>query len=387
MRFPIVATLVALTGIAGLAAATVPLSPLETATLLPVETPALPALDTPVAADLVDAREVLLAPRLDAPVSPAAPAPAIPLLAPEAPVPASTSAPVLLLPDGFAFLAPGAPSNLAGLRLDTSALPVAAPALPEAPLVETPLAAPEAPRADAPAPLAPAATPVEESTAAASHAYVASPASGRVVAAAAAGAAVALLGVAGLALYHRISPHATLENDTRKVIFEAVCASPGLGVHAISEKAGVSYSTTTYHLERLVAAGMIVMTPDGNKLCYYKNGGAFTETERRILPLVKNDEASRLLEAILDTPGTYRAALAERLGVTATTINWHLRRLREAGLIEELRQGRNAYLHVRLGAVRESFLPLASKVEPTDPAAAARLRRFADIGGVVPQAA
>ncbi|HEX8117794.1 MAG TPA: winged helix-turn-helix domain-containing protein, partial [Pyrinomonadaceae bacterium] len=73
--------------------------------------------------------------------------------------------------------------------------------------------------------------------------------------------ASARLGLAGFALYHRIRPNAALENETRKLIFESVCVEPGLGVHAIAQKASVSYSTATYHLERLVAAGMIVMTP------------------------------------------------------------------------------------------------------------------------------
>ena len=197
------------------------------------------------------------------------------------------------------------------------------------------------------------------------------------------GGATILAGMvgAGVALYHRIRPNAALENETRKTIFDAVCATPGLGVHEISKLAGVSYSTATYHLERLMGAGMIVMTPDGNKLCYYKNGGAFTESERRILPLLKNDEAAKLFEAILVAPGTYRAALAEQLGVTATTINWHLRRLRDAGLVDETRAGRSAHLYAKIDAVRPTLLTLASKVESAEPLVAERLRRFAAVAG------
>lgn len=192
--------------------------------------------------------------------------------------------------------------------------------------------------------------------------------------------AFATLAGVGVLLYHRIRPHAALENETRKIIFDAVCSMPGLGVHEIGRIARVSYSTATYHLERLVAAGMIVMTPDGNKLCYYKNGGAFSESERRILPLVKNEEAAKLFEAILRAPGTYRAALAEQLGVTATTINWHLRRLREAGLVDETRTGRSAHLYARMDSLRPTFLALASKVEEAEPSTAKRLRVYAAAG-------
>jgi predicted transcriptional regulator len=190
----------------------------------------------------------------------------------------------------------------------------------------------------------------------------------------------ALIPFLGIALFTRIRPHHELENGTRKGIFEAVCIAPGLGVHAIASTAGVSYSTACYHLERLVAAGMLVMTPDGNKLRYYQNGGTFTESERRILPLLKNVEASRVLDEIVMKPGTYRAELAGRLGVTPTTINWHLRRLREAGLVEETRRGRNAFLYPRLDALRDALASLAGKVGVSEPAVADRLRRYTASG-------
>jgi len=206
------------------------------------------------------------------------------------------------------------------------------------------------------------------------------PPSGTIAVVAASGAALGFLGLLGVALYHRIRPTTTLENDTRKQIFDAVCQTPGLGVHLIAEQAGVSYSTATYHLERLTAAGMIVMTPNGNKLCYYKNGGAFTEVERRILPLLKNDEAAKLLDAIMENPGTYRAALAERLGVTATTINWHLRRLREAGLVQEDRQGRNAFLYANVLIMQQSLPGLALKLSAADVTVTDRIRRYVGNG-------
>lgn len=185
----------------------------------------------------------------------------------------------------------------------------------------------------------------------------------------------ALAPFAGVALFTRIHRHSELENGTRKGIFDAVCSQPGMGVHAVAALAGVSYSTACYHLERLVSAGMLVMTPDGNKLRYYQNGGAFTETERKILPLLKNVECARVLEEIVAKPGTYRAELAERLGVTPTTINWHLRRLREAGLVEETRRGRNAFLFARMDALRDALAGLAGKVGAAEPAVALRLRR------------
>lgn len=388
MRIPVVLAVVALTGACGVA------SGLAIPTL--VDAPLVDADEglAPLAADVLDARPDDEPMRAHAELAPPAhAAPATPGLAAPAPTPAPAPAanapglPVLLLPDGLPLVLRGDAATV-----PTGTFHAGAGSLrhdPVAPRVRTLLlddpgvAAPSATAGATSLAPAPARTQIQT---AAGHPYVAAGASAA-RAAAAAGLALGILAVAGLALYHRIRPHAALENETRKIIFDAVCAEPGLGVHAIAQKANVSYSTATYHLERLVGAGMIVMTPDGNKLCYYKNGGAFTEAERKILPIVKNEEARKLLEAILDTPGTYRAALAERLGVTATTINWHLKRLREAGLVDETRQGRNAYLTARVPALRDSFLSLATKVDATDRDVADRLRRYASAYAIGPSGA
>ncbi|MHB8605474.1 MAG: winged helix-turn-helix transcriptional regulator [Thermoplasmatota archaeon] len=185
----------------------------------------------------------------------------------------------------------------------------------------------------------------------------------------------------GWALYHRIRGHSTLENDTRKTIYDTVCAKPGIGVQELAALTTISYSTASYHLDRLVEAHMIVVSQDGNKLRYYKNGGSFTEAERKVLPVLKNAEALRVLEAIVASPGTYRAALAEKLGVTPTTINWHLKRLNEAGLIEEVREGRNAYLSVPPARVAEAFAPLVPKLDASEAPLAESARRVLAASG------
>ncbi|HVL49438.1 MAG TPA: helix-turn-helix domain-containing protein [Candidatus Thermoplasmatota archaeon] len=180
---------------------------------------------------------------------------------------------------------------------------------------------------------------------------------------AAATAATGVLGLAAWILYHRIRESATLANATRKAIYDAVSANPGLGVQDLARVASVSYSTASYHLDRLVEARMLVLANEAGRLAYYKNGGAFTESERKVLPLLKNAEAMRVLEAILASPGTYRAALAESLGVTATTINWHLKRLVDAGLVVERREGRSARLFADRARLNEAFGPVLAKLD------------------------
>lgn len=176
-----------------------------------------------------------------------------------------------------------------------------------------------------------------------------------------AAAAVTSIPLLAWFLYHRIEGHDVLENETRKAIYDEVCREPGLGVKELAETADVSYSTASYHLERLEEADMVVSSKRGKKLCYFQNGGTYTEDERELLKVLRNEEAMRVFMDIHEHPGTYRTRIADRLDVSTTTVNWHLDGLVEAGLVDENRDGRTAHLYVDQERLDDRVRPLLDK--------------------------
>lgn len=167
-------------------------------------------------------------------------------------------------------------------------------------------------------------------------------------------------------LYHRIKGHDVLENETRKAIYDEVCREPGLGVKDLAESADVSYSTASYHLQRLEDADMVVSSKRGKKLCYFQNGGTYDERERELLKVLRNEEAMRVFLDIHGNPGTYRTRIAERLDVSTTTVNWHLDGLVDAGLVRENRDGRTAHLYVDQQRLDDRVRPLLDKTADDD---------------------
>lgn len=167
-------------------------------------------------------------------------------------------------------------------------------------------------------------------------------------------------------LYNRVQREGSFENDTRRRIFDVVRSGPGQSIAEIATQVGVSHSTASYHLERLLEFNLLASTQDGNKMRFFVNGGTFTEEERRTLSALSNGETRRVLATILANPGCYRAELTTILGVSSPTVNWHLARLLAAGLVTEDQRGRNRYLFadpVRLG---RTFSTLAEKVQGTN---------------------
>lgn len=168
-----------------------------------------------------------------------------------------------------------------------------------------------------------------------------------------------------VALYNRVRPEGSFDNDTRRRIFDQVRARPGQSIAEISLAVGVSHSTASYHLDRLTEFNLLASTQDGNKMRFFVNGGTFTEEERRILAALSNGETRRALATIIANPGSYRAELTAILDVSSPTVNWHLARLLASGLVTEEHRGRNRYLFADTARLRQTFTTLSSKTEGT----------------------
>ena len=168
------------------------------------------------------------------------------------------------------------------------------------------------------------------------------------------------------AMYNRVKAEGSFENGTRRRIFDVVRARPGQSIAEISAAVGVSHSTASYHLDRLLEFSLLAATQDGNKTRFFVNGGAYTEEERRVLTALSNAETRRVLAVLLAHPGSYRAELTALLGVSSPTVNWHLARLLAASLVHEEHRGRNRYLFADPARLRVAFETLSSKVRGTN---------------------
>ncbi|MGQ0537164.1 MAG: winged helix-turn-helix transcriptional regulator [Methanobacteriota archaeon] len=169
-----------------------------------------------------------------------------------------------------------------------------------------------------------------------------------------------------LPLYSRINKEDGLENAKRKEIYEIVTASPGVTISEVARRSGVSHSTAAYHLGRLADLGLAVASGDGNRVRYFRNGGRVTDEERRLLTVLQSPEVLRVYEYIAHHPWCYRAEMAESLSVATPTVNWHLRPLLATGLVQESRNGRNAYLTADTKRFQSLYAGLRSKLSTSD---------------------
>jgi predicted transcriptional regulator len=180
--------------------------------------------------------------------------------------------------------------------------------------------------------------------------------------------------LAPMALYHRIRKDHTLNNKTRQAVYDGVVQSPGIGVNEAAKAAGCSYSTAAYHLERLVEERLLVVGEDGRRARFFKNGGAFSQQEREFVPILQSKECMNVLQVVVENPWCYRAEVAQKLGVSGPTVNWHLKKLMGAGVVKEMREGRVSYLYADKKLLAQVGANLVGKL-PEDLVARLRFER------------
>lgn len=152
---------------------------------------------------------------------------------------------------------------------------------------------------------------------------------------------VAALLLAPLAV-NGTSGSSSLENGTRRSVYDRVRDHPGSTIAEVAESVGVSHSTATYHLETLEDAGLVVSIIDGNKRRFFANAGAYDARERRTLAALENETTHELVAVLARRGPMYRSHLAEELGVAPPTVNWHLDRLEGVDAVAEEPDGRVA---------------------------------------------
>lgn len=175
------------------------------------------------------------------------------------------------------------------------------------------------------------------------------------VAATAAGvAAFAALGVAvwklgsgaGLTLFSRVAKSNALDHKTRAELYAFVKAQPGATPNDMVTAVGVGWSTVMYHLGVLESNQLVIAMKDGRYRRFFdRESGRFSNGRKHVVSALKNETTAAIAQLVRDAPGQVQRRLAERFGLAASSVHWHVSRLAEVDLVEKRRVGQRVELH------------------------------------------
>jgi predicted transcriptional regulator len=131
-----------------------------------------------------------------------------------------------------------------------------------------------------------------------------------------------------------------LENQNRNSILQYVNANPGSTIARIAQDQHIDRGTVKYHLYKLETCGKVVLMRMGKYARIFRNSGAFTTAEQRVIAHLQNRNSGRILSLIMDNPGITNQELAERLGIERSAVHWHIDRFVADNLISVSQEGR-----------------------------------------------
>ena len=140
--------------------------------------------------------------------------------------------------------------------------------------------------------------------------------------------------------YRKIHRSNVLENTNRAKIYSFVSSNPGTYPNEIIKEIEVNKGVVEYHLGILEEQKMIVPYKTRGKIHYFLNESTYREKEKAVLSALKNEKHRRIISEILSSGQITHENLVGRIGVSAPTINWHIRHLKEEGIVRADTNGR-----------------------------------------------
>lgn len=130
-----------------------------------------------------------------------------------------------------------------------------------------------------------------------------------------------------------------LDNKKRSRIYACIRDHPGIAPAEIARITGINRGTTRYHLSRLREAGLVSALYRDDRVGYFRNGD-YDAAEKVVCLHLQNDTRRRIFALLLEKPGITQSEIADIVGLSRSTVTWHMRRLTADGLVEANRDGR-----------------------------------------------
>jgi predicted transcriptional regulator len=127
--------------------------------------------------------------------------------------------------------------------------------------------------------------------------------------------------------------------ETAEKILQFIQANPGCHLHKIKEMIHVSQGTVQYHTDRLEKNGKITSTRSGLYKHYFPIG-IFQKNEKEILQILGQETTRQIMMFIVEQQVPTQTDIVNSIGISASSVNWHMKRLVVSGLIEEIKEGK-----------------------------------------------
>jgi predicted transcriptional regulator len=117
-----------------------------------------------------------------------------------------------------------------------------------------------------------------------------------------------------------------LNQTTRMDIYNFIIDNPGFHFRALSDYLRLPIGVLQYHLGLLVNGGLLSTYQNGRYKRYF-GSKRFTETEMKVISVLRNGTSGKILVALFKKPEMTHKDLALQLDISSQALSWQMHRL------------------------------------------------------------
>ncbi len=125
----------------------------------------------------------------------------------------------------------------------------------------------------------------------------------------------------------------------RLQIYNFIKENPGTHLRKINKDLGIAMGDTQYHLAILEKSGRIKSRRIGMYRHYY-SADILGDKEETLLAFLRQETPRDIIIYLLEHPGSTQSDIANFKHFTAPTINWHMSKLVDAGIVLREKEGK-----------------------------------------------
>lgn len=131
--------------------------------------------------------------------------------------------------------------------------------------------------------------------------------------------------------------------ERRRRVYQLIRSHPGLHLRELERRLPISLGDLRYHVDYLEREGLVSSKSDGYRKAYFSVRDV-SVLDRGLLALLRQRSPRRIVLHLLAGGEATAEDLQAAVGLSRSTLSFHLRKLREAGLVR-VRREEGRHLH------------------------------------------
>lgn len=145
----------------------------------------------------------------------------------------------------------------------------------------------------------------------------------------------------------------------RNKIYKTINKSPGLHFRELQRRTKIATGSLQYHVDFLMKRHLIKAEKSGKFVRYYSTRSQQGEEDEQTIGLLRQPSLRKIILFLLTKKRANNEKIATVVGLSPSTVSWHMLKLVQGGLVERRRVGRKTFFYIvdadRIAGILKSY--------------------------------